>query len=198
MKAILAALLAVWAGVARAQDLPALFDVIGVGSDDILNIRAAPNAAAAVYGSYAPDLTGVEVITLSEDGKWGEVGLPEGSGWVALRFLTAQAADPTAFPQPLRCLGTEPFWSFTIDNDIGNFLGPEVDIIIPMIAESVTDRGYSAAFISDFGPMRSITINRETCTDGMSERLFGYSVRLHRVEKDAPLLLAGCCTQAAN
>ncbi len=50
MTRLIALALALWATVLPAQDLPALYSVTGVGDGDVLNIRAAPDAAAAKLG----------------------------------------------------------------------------------------------------------------------------------------------------
>ncbi|OYX22743.1 MAG: hypothetical protein B7Z10_12675, partial [Rhodobacterales bacterium 32-66-7] len=95
-----------------AQDLPAQFRVDGVSADDMLNIRAEPRASADRIGALGPYTTNVEVLSLSEDGRWGRVGMPEGNGWVALRYLVRQdVPEGQVIPRPLSCLGTEPFWS---------------------------------------------------------------------------------------
>ena len=47
---------------AAAKGLPALHDVTGVAADDVLNVRARPDASAPVLGALTPDATGVEVV----------------------------------------------------------------------------------------------------------------------------------------
>ncbi|QDY71465.1 SH3 domain-containing protein [Qingshengfaniella alkalisoli] len=97
------------------DEYPALFDITDVASDDELNIRAAPNSRADIIGSLPPDRTDVEVLRLSKDRKWARVGLPEQSGWVAVRYLAPQPVQPdNMIPVRLRCNGTEPFWSLHI------------------------------------------------------------------------------------
>ena len=48
----------------RAEEFPAAYAVTGVASNDVLNIRARPDAGSAIIGSLAPDATGVEVNQL--------------------------------------------------------------------------------------------------------------------------------------
>src|SRR5690554_7899999 len=87
----LAVVLAVAAGAAaRAQDLPARFSVAGVAANDVLNVRAGPSAGTDILDRLAPDQEGVEVIGLSDDGKWGMVAVPGSNGWVAMRYLVAE------------------------------------------------------------------------------------------------------------
>lgn len=57
MRRIVAAVLLGWACLSlpvAAQDLPALFHVIGVAEDDVLNIRQGPSASAEAIGSLPP------------------------------------------------------------------------------------------------------------------------------------------------
>ncbi|MFD2813860.1 SH3 domain-containing protein [Paracoccus aerius] len=56
--------------------LPTLFDVTGVASDDVLNIRAEPNAKAAIIGTLAPDAFRIEVV--EERQGWARVNTGEG------------------------------------------------------------------------------------------------------------------------
>ena len=97
---------------ARADTLPALFDVTGVAAGDALNIREAPSARAAILGRLAPDATGVEGVA-ARDG-WMQVNVAERSGWVSARHLVpAGAVWTSGLPPTLNCGGTEPFWSLT-------------------------------------------------------------------------------------
>lgn len=60
-------------GTALAEDgpLPDLFDVTGVNSNDVLNVRSAPDADAEVIGSLDHDARDIEIVAV-EDG-WGRV-----------------------------------------------------------------------------------------------------------------------------
>ena len=78
--------------VAAAQDyLPQLYDVTVVETWDTLNVREAPDGKAAVIGTLRSNAKGVELLERDASGKWGRVNVGERSGWVALRFLKAQA-----------------------------------------------------------------------------------------------------------
>lgn len=57
-----ALLMASPAAATQEYMLPTLFDVQDVAAGDVLNIREAPNAKAAIIGTLAPDATGVEVV----------------------------------------------------------------------------------------------------------------------------------------
>ena len=87
----LALFLIVAAGPALAtQDgWPALYDVTGVDSADVLNIRSEPGAAGDVIGALPPDAQNVEVIR-DNDGHatWGLINTGEGTGWVSLNCCT--------------------------------------------------------------------------------------------------------------
>ena len=106
-----------------STNLPARFSVMGVAADDVLNVRAAPDPAAPILAELPHDATGVEVIALSDDGAWALLPRPEGQGWASTRFL-ASDDDPAAIPFPLRCLGTEPFWSVELREDGATWEAP--------------------------------------------------------------------------
>ncbi len=68
------------------------YDVVGVAADDVLNVRAEPDASAEIVGGYPPDATGVR-ISGEASGEWWEVEFDGGTGWVHSAFL--------ALPDPL-------------------------------------------------------------------------------------------------
>ena len=192
--------LALWviASAALARDLPAVFDVTGVAADDVLNIRAEPSAEAAVLRSIPPDAKGVEVVALSQDGKWGMVSTGEGNGWVAMRFLTAQPAPGyNTLPRPMTCMGTEPFWILVHDplHDRIEMLG-EPEKLLAVGLELAAPEGYFvlSTGADDEKALYKLTITRQVCGDGMSDRQFGFDARLFISGPGGNRLVSGCCT----
>lgn len=177
----------------RAEVFPALHEVTGVAADDVLNIRAAPDAGAEVIGTLAPDATGVEV--LSEAGGWGQVNTDERSGYVAMRFLKrADGPDWNALETPLTCLGTEPFWSLRIDAAKGEtrFQTPEDEEarIAPITASwPALPWSPSAALALPDG---IAVLAPAECSDGMSDRGYGIAADLFLTGPDRTRL-SGCC-----
>lgn len=178
------------AGAAAAQTLPARFAVTGVAADDALNIRAAPSASAPVLGTLAPDATGVEVLGFSPDGAWARLGLPEGEGWAARRFLAEEPQDPRAAPLPLRCLGTEPFWSLTVTESAATYELPGAPPrALRPIGRAEGFRGSVLAF-DDRGETRDLTVIRAECSDGMSDRPYGFTALVWNRGEEVG---EGCC-----
>ena len=188
-------LLALVAGPAAADLFPRAYQVTGVAANDVLNIRAEPSGSAPIVGRFGPYAISVEVIEVTADGKWGKVGLPEGNGWVAMRFLQETPPPPHEIPRPMVCFGTEPFWSLTFlpRGDIAWQTPEEADTLTP-IREAVAREGYMA--VLQAGPTldRTLTITREACNDGMSDRDFGFAARLFTEAPDGNSLMPGCCT----
>lgn len=181
------------AGSAAAQDLPALHDVAGVASDDVLNIRSEPSASAPIIGGLAPDAQRVEVTEVSGNG-WGQVNSGEGRGWVSMRFL--KRADTAAWHEAgatLACFGTEPFWAFDIGGGTGRFSSPSAD----GIEYAVTDRAIpiGGPLTLGLGLDRGFAvIEAQSCSDGMSDRAFGLSISLF-LDQDGELRpFKGCCS----
>lgn len=181
---------------AAAQDLPAAFAVKDVAAEDVLNIRAAPNALADVVGKIAPFAMNVEVLEITTDGTWGLVGLPEGNGWVSIRYL-----DPMPLPdtgqvvRPLSCFGTEPFWSVSLYLRGAEFHSPDTGAVpMSVMHEAVAPSGF--LFTLEEGPTldRTLIVTREGCSDGMSDRRFGFAVRMFKEAPDGNEILSGCCT----
>ena len=199
MRAALACLLACLSalpGTARAEGLPAAFQVKDVAENDVLNIRAEPAADARIIGSIRPFELFVEVLRLSDDGKWGLVGVPEGNGWVSMRFLHPLPQDePWLIPRPLVCFGTEPFWSIGHYPRGSEFQTPDIPRTdISVAAEGVAENGFFA--VAEEGPTRTYRLNvtRQTCSDGMSDREYGWAASLFVESPDGNQMLTGCCT----
>lgn len=189
--------LALWAGAVIAQDFPALYDVTGVAAGDVLNIRAMPDAGADILASYPPTRLGVEVLRLSPDGRWAEVGLPEGNGWVALRYLAAVPQSDT-LPLPLRCSGTEPFWTLALAPEASGFRTPEGHLPLTLTSTLRARNGFTASLVDDAGENWQVTAQVMQCSDGMSDRMFGLRALVAgRGGEDGgggPEIYAGCCT----
>lgn len=187
------------AAQAPAPALPALHDVTGVAADDVLNVRAAPDAGAAIVATLPPDRRNVEVTALSPDGRWAQVGLGERSGWAARRYLAAQPPRPAdRLPAPLRCHGTEPFWGLWVPGDGSAEYErlPEPERQMRVVTETVPlgRLGEIAARLADDAGDATLFLRREACDDTMSDRAFGLSVRLLLTGPDGPVAHVGCCT----
>ncbi len=189
------------AGPARAQPhLPAAYRVTGVAADDVLNIRAAPSARAPIVGRIAPFALHVEVLELTGDARWGRVPLPEGSGWVAMRFLApTPREDPAALPRPLSCRGTEPFWHLGLFPRGAEWTTPDAGPLrLDGGHEAVAPEGFLARLRAPAGAGRgtdyTLIVQREGCSDGMSDRPFGFSARLFLEGAAGNRALSGCCT----
>lgn len=194
--AVLLAALALGAPTAAlAQEFPALFHVIDVASDDVLNVRAAPSGSAEIVGSLAHDARWIEVV--QREGNWGLVNVDERSGWAFMRFL-----DPVAdgnlpeFPM-FACYGTEPFWFLEV------MQGQTAKLSTPDGVETVFTTGLMRAASGRFSPfalssstsdasMTLVAAPRE-CSDGMSDRTYGLEATVVTTGSE-PLILSGCCT----
>lgn len=200
--AILGAFLATLAGPAlatREYILPTRFDVVDVAADDVLNVRARPDARAEIIGTLAPDEENVEVVAHDASGRWGLVNVGERSGWVAMRYLDYRVDvwEPGALPDGLQCLGTEPFWSMRPEADRLVLATPETEETGTIIAILDTGifrdpRRVVLAEGEDWQLTASLTAAR--CSDGMSDRAYGLEAMLVREDEAGASLLAGCCT----
>jgi uncharacterized membrane protein len=197
-KPLLIALLC--ASPAVAQDFPGSYATTDVAADDRLNIRSEPDGSSEVVGDYGPYTLNIEVLRTSNNGKWGYVGTGEGNGWVAMRFLErSDHQDPNAFPRPMSCFGTEPFWSLnvTVRGDEYHELGDDRRHI-EMISENAARNGAITVF--EEGPTlnRTLIVQKGYCDDGMSDREFGWQATLFNEAPDGNYVQSGCCTLDAN
>lgn len=186
------------AGPAAAQSvLPTLYDVTGVRADDVLNIRAMPDASSSILSELPPDAKGVEVVDTRAG--WARVNTFERSGWVNMRYLRERAEvwQPGAIPATLNCLGTEPFWSL---RQVGaNIVYETPQLSRPMQRRAVVDNPHqrsparSLVAADDKGRL-TVVLHPGQCSDGMSDRVFGLSATLlFEGAGQASEMRNGCC-----
>jgi uncharacterized membrane protein len=193
--------LALWPGILAAESFPALYDVTGVASDDVLNVRTGPAASNPIIGALSYHATGVEVIRLSDAGTWGLVNAEDRTGWVSMRFLRRQVGqEGWDFPARASCFGTEPFWDvklrrgnpveFTRAGDPTEFYAFRSD------SQSV-NRLDRHSFLADRAGTAMIgVLSRQYCNDGMSDREYGLSLELLIWRGAGFDHASGCCTLA--
>ena len=203
---ILAVLLVGTPALATQDQWPALFDVKGVQSGDVLNIRGMPDAGAEVIGTLAPDATSIEVVRPNEFETWGLVNQGEISGWVSLGFLVRQPGQWLGSePAVRRCHGTEPFWLLRMnENGTLEYVTPDRQIEGRRedTWHSQNRRDVHAFSLhatppesSAFDGVGIVTLTQ--CFDGMSEREFGLRLDLLLDDTTDQQLLSGCCSLSA-
>jgi uncharacterized membrane protein len=177
-------------------EYPRLHDVVGVASDDVLNVRAGPGGTHPVVGQLAPGARGVEVIRA--DGNWGMVNVSETAGWASLRFLRPRADGDLPNTARLTCGGTEPFW------DVKILQGQSALLRTPM-AYDPGERFRVGLFQRAYNPIEkwvlqgvagldflSMVVVKTYCDDGMSDREAGFDVTLI-VSGSQSYVYSGCC-----
>ncbi|MBL1435895.1 MAG: hypothetical protein COB08_006820 [Rhodobacteraceae bacterium] len=207
MKLILIVIgLALSAVVAHAQSviLPDVFTVTGIASNDTLNVRQAPSGTSADIGDLAANER-IEVIALSDDGKWGEFIWQERNGWIAMRFLTPSPLPhlpDSEMPMGLSCSGTEPVWTaFILPDQTFEFTDrsdSSLETQSRPITQSTTAIGmqpYSFAFTA--GEFTGV-LDRAECSDGMSDRTYGWQLRVINPSSNGLQLRSGCCQAVTN
>lgn len=189
---------------ATVDGWPALYDVIDVSEDDVLNIRGAPSAGADIVGTLAPDARGVEVLGVNRAESWGRVSTAEGVGWVSMAFLARRPGQWTGDPPvAMACAGTEPFWTFEINDAEATFesMGALPLDFSRTVAASSRNRidAHVRVFENDLGGLVA-NLRNATCSDGMSDREYGWAVDLLVVVAgtDNAQMFSGCCSLVAE
>ena len=186
--------------------LPRLYTVTGVAADDTLNIRESPSASAQDIGDLLPGQR-IEVLAVSNDGKWGQVSKMERTGWVSTRFLTlvpqsdSTNQHPTGLPSKLSCYGTEPFWGMEVAKNAEIAFSPAY--AGDSIAQHIRILGMARPF--NTGPNHfgftagqyTGVIRREYCDDGMSDNEYGWSLDIVFPGDGGITMLHGCCSITA-
>ena len=201
MRWALAVLFCLIAGWAQAQEYPALYDVRGVASDDVLNIRSGPGVGHDIIGSLSPNAHSVEIVGVSANGRWLQLNFQEQSGWASAFYL--QRTGPIwsfGLPTPLSCFGTEPFWSLerTGGDAVFSDLGFSQSTYTEVWSGPAAGRGpdqFGAIWDGETGRITA-TLRRESCNDGMSDRAFGISTLLVLQNTEGTQMLSGCCALA--
>lgn len=179
--------------------LPTLFDVTGVAAGDVLNIRAAPDASAAIIGALAPEATGIEVV--EQRGNWGRVNTSEQSGWVSMRFLNYRTDvwEPGALPAGFTCQGTEPFWSLRAEGGTLIWEQPEGQDSysdLKTLDDGIFRSPRRALIAGQEGHRITAMVEPALCSDGMSDRAYGLSASViveGASARDGAQLYTGCC-----
>lgn len=196
MRVFYALVLSLFAGIASAQEFPALFNVVDVAGNDVLNIRSLPANSGEIIGALDPNQIGVEVLALSDNGRWGLVNAGERTGWAFMRYLSRQPGQ-TGLADFLLCSGTEPFWTVELTNRVGVLHLPGDDPVeLPALWQdiSVHDRHMGYAF-GDGTRMMSSIVRRAACSDGMSDRDYGFATDvLVDLGPGQRRVLSGCCS----
>lgn len=197
LAAVLALMLPLAAPAAAQTMLPTLYDVTGVRADDVLNIRAMPDASSSILSELPPDAKGVEVVDTRAG--WARVNTFERSGWVNMRYLKERPGvwKKGEIPATLNCLGTEPFWSL---RQVGaNIVYETPEQSRPLQRRAVVDtpnqRSPARSLIAgdDKGRL-TVVLQRGQCSDGMSDRVFGLSATLlFEGAGQASEMRNGCC-----
>ncbi len=184
-------------GLARAQVLPALYRVTGVASDDTLNVRALPDGDSEDIGDLLPSQV-TEVLAFDASGKWGRILWQEGNGWIAVRYLQA-IENSSDMPGQLNCGGAEPFWNLDVDFSGALVYDPAsgdpakqpVAFAAFSANSGLSEFGFASADFTGF-------VRREQCSDGMSDRDYGWSLSLIDARDGGFAAYSGCCMTVIN
>ncbi len=188
--------------IAQNNNLPALFYVTGVASNDTLNVRSEPSASSADIGDLAYNQQRVEVLEIDPTGKWGQIRWQDGKGWVAMRFMQQLPPDPIAghvIEKDLFCIGTEPFWSvaFLSDGRVEYFdTYPAVEHVDLLWSGIAANRpNWPIGFVAgNTGQTLTGVIDKASCSDGMSDNPFGLQVELILSKNGYVSMISGCCS----
>lgn len=177
---------------------PALYDVTGVASDDVLNVRAGTGASHPIIESLAYNDRHIEIIKLSADGKWGQIGYPEANGWASMHYLQRQVGQSgPSLPRPISCGGNEPFWSINFSQGGNEFTEPgQMPHILPTVWEGIPDGmppvSYGIKMAGGTGEINAV-VTRSQCSDGMSDRAYGFEINALLSGAIGNRMLTGCC-----
>jgi uncharacterized membrane protein len=195
MLRLITALFVLLAAPVAAQDYPLFHNVTGVAANDVLNVRAAPNAGAPILHVLPPDAQWVEVVEVQ--GNWGRINFGEGSGWASLRFLTPVADGNLPEYPYLTCFGTEPFWGLDLTMGAQAVLsqpdGASETFLLGNMRAAAGRPDVFAVQGSTADADLVVTIAARQCSDGMSDALYGLEGTVV-IGGDDPRVLAGCCS----
>lgn len=194
------------AGDERARVSTSSLRVEGVAADDVLNIRAEPNAESPVMGAIPAGARHVEGLgapnTIGQT-SWQRVRYAGVVGWVSGRFLKVDTGGPPqpAAPDqiealtPLVCFGDEPNWSLQFGADGSVTCGsgceapPGLRVTKVLTERDGTPDGFDLADARGQQWMRAVVSKTGQCSDGMSDSPYPFEIT--GVVKTGNL--TGCC-----
>jgi uncharacterized membrane protein len=176
-----------WTTSALAEDT---YEVAGVDTDDVLNIRKNPSASAPKVGEYRPGESGIRIYR--RKGNWALAGRYDPKnpdGWVHARYLKLTVAAARV-ELPKSCAGTEPFWNIEINSEReARYSQPDGSPQAFKVTE-FSRSGRNASMKLDSGG--KVSVMAQSCSDGMSDNVYPYAVR---VDLPDGRQLNGCCDQ---
>jgi hypothetical protein len=191
----LASALFVPALLGAAEQLPRL-SVIGVAPRDVLNLREQPDPRSRIVGRLAANARDISIVgqpTQSLD--WIMVQQGRARGWANARFLAyGDPLQQSRLPVRLRCAGTEPFWGIDVgygraDANLA-FDGRRGAIALASpVPAAARPRIWLLPSASPRDPASFLLVEARSCSDGMSDRTYPYTV-VARIGAD---VLSGCC-----
>ncbi|WP_170941080.1 SH3 domain-containing protein [Antarctobacter heliothermus] len=196
---LLCGLLLLGTAAAAQSDYPRLHDVVGVASNDVLNVRAGPGASHPIVGELAYDSRAVEVIRV--EGNWGLVNVHELPGWTSLRYLAPRVDGDIGNVPRLICGGTEPFWdidirpgqSATVKTPVNYEVGDTFSVGLMKRAYNPLEKWVlqGGAGARDL----SVVVVKAYCDNGMSDNEYGFDATVIVTGTDG-YVLSGCCELA--
>ncbi|MCP5088773.1 MAG: hypothetical protein GY952_18430 [Rhodobacteraceae bacterium] len=173
---------------------PELAQVSGVAADDHLNVRAKDSGASEDIGDLQPGAK-VEVLRLDDSGKWANILWEEGNAWIAARYLVPlqRPLSKGGMPLGLTCGGTEPFWDLILNVDETTKI--EIAGLEPEYGTldwSTQSRNTTITFGFRIGYSHGV-LSSEVCSDGMSDRVYGWAIELLLERSGDATLYSGCC-----
>lgn len=198
-RAVAILLLTFAVGGSSAQDfapVPSMARVANIAGDDILNVRSRASVDSPDIGDLSPGEQ-VEIVGLSEDGRWAQIIVPEGNGWISTKFLepVSRPQSNGGLPLNLACTGTEPFWSLQLGPDEMATLNiADVEEQLPVPLEwSGTSRNLGPGAYGFSGGGASGVLRREQCSNGMSDQEYGWAIDIILLNGASSQLYSGCC-----
>lgn len=199
---------------AQFLQLPAIFEVTGVADDDTLNIRSEPSSSSRDIGDLYPYEL-VEVMAYDVSEKWARVIAGERNGWVSRRYLVAfdeqeqvhNLLDVINFS----CFGTEPYWSVYIPVESDEYVmgimenpGQEIYNWLEYESRIASQNTFNSTFAFQGSDAKhseetyTAILRRAECSDGMSDRTYGWSLELLDYYRGVlGSARSGCCTMAS-
>ncbi|MEO0342425.1 MAG: SH3 domain-containing protein [Pseudomonadota bacterium] len=166
--------------------------------DDVLNVRAEPAASAEKIGSLGLGEI-VEVYDTARDGAWSKIAFREAAGWVSSAYLDPLATGfaSNGMVLGLSCSGNEPFWGLDFRDGLNATFQREAQTSDAPLKNVAPSQNFWRAAIGFQVLDYQGLLTKGACSDGASDRPYGWTVHLIDTESDG-LVLSGCCSIATQ
>lgn len=189
--------------MANEPEFARFYQLTGIASGDVLNVRSGPSTRNRVIGKLTHDAGTLEILERDPEHQWGRIVWEGGMGWVFLEFVSPVSPEmvPSSdIPINLHCSGADPYWDYSVISETEVMFKVLFDdsaenTKIQTVVESANSANEPTALIAQTEDIKlTALLDTQLCEDVATGRRYGWSIDLLVEQQGAPKLFSGCCS----